>query len=98
MKGEKHQLLEDILADAKRDPLFFEDVLESTGITPRNLMQLYMIFKFKFDLGVELGRDPGWEIASLEFYGRGYMEKFSHIYDGRLTVRSTYEKLFGKAY
>jgi hypothetical protein len=95
---EKHKLLEDILMDARRDPEFFEEVLEHSGITQRSLMQLYMMYKFKHDFGKEIGRDPRWEGATAEFIQRGHAEKFAQVYDGRLSVKTTYERLFGATY
>ena len=46
---DKHRLLEDIAQDAQNNPLFFEEVIEHIGLTPRNLMQMYMIYKFKWN-------------------------------------------------
>ena len=94
MNQEKHNLLEDILADAKRDPLFFKEALEHSGINNRNLMQLYMMYKFKYMLGKELQRDPGWDYACEEWVNRNYAAKFADVYDGRLSVRTTTERLF----
>lgn len=94
MSDTKHKLLEDILKDAKRNPDFFEEALEHSGISPRNLMQLYMIYKFKYMLGEELRKDPGWNYACMEWVDRNYAKKFADIYDGRLSVKTTTEKLF----
>lgn len=94
MNQEKHQLLEDILADAQRDPDFFEQALEHSGMSSRNLMQLYMMYKFKYILGQEINKDPGWDTTCYEWVERNYASKFAQVYDGRLSVKTTTERLF----
>ncbi len=90
----KHALLEDILADAKRDPDFFEEALEHSGISPRNIMQLYMVYKFKYMLGEEIQADPGWNYSCQEWVDRQYASKFARIYDSNLSVKTMTKKLF----
>lgn len=96
MNEEKHQLLENILADAKRDPLFFEEALEHSGISSRNLMQMYMMYKFKWTVGTEMGRDPGWDVATNQWVDRGFAKWFADLYDGRLKPSTLYQRLLDR--
>jgi hypothetical protein len=85
MKDRK--ILEQICEDARNDVDFFREVLLHSGMSDRNVMQMYMIYKFKWDYGKEIMMDPGWDMTITQWVDRGYAKKFADVYKEDKTVR-----------
>ena len=89
----KHKLLEDILEDLNQSPHFFEDVLEHSGMSSRNIMQLYMTYKFKFNWSKDAGRDIGYEETMQRWVDSGMAQYFAERYDEDASIRSMYQRM-----
>jgi len=90
---DKHRLLENICEDAQRDPRFFEDLLEHCGMTPRNMMQMYMVYKFKWNWSKEEHEDLGWECSLQRWVDSGLAEAYADLYDEDATVVTMYRRM-----
>ena len=90
---EKRQVLEDIAKDAQQNPEFFEDVLAHSGMSQRSLMQMYMIYKFKWSFSERAGTDLGWDKTLNKWVDEGYALYFDHIYTEILEVPQAYERM-----
>ena len=89
--AQKRQVLDEIVKDTDNPVDFLEGVLEHTGIPSRELVQLYCIYKFKYDLGVKYGRETTWEEAGLEWVDSGNAKRYGEFYDGRRNLHTLYE-------
>ena len=89
----KHKLLEDILDDLNQDPHFFEDMLEQSGMSSRNVMQMYLVYKFKWLWSEEAGKDIGYSGALQRWVDGGLAEYFAERYDENASLRSMYQRV-----
>lgn len=62
-------------------------------MSERTIMQLYMIYKFKFNLGTELNRDPGYDLTMEQWSKRALDKRFGDIYSNGRTVKQIYKAL-----
>jgi hypothetical protein len=88
---DKHKLLEEIAQDAQNNPDFFEEVLEHTGIKPRNLMQMYMLYKFKWNWEYQ-GREA-WTKTGMRWVSNGMSKAYAELYDENLSVTGMYRRM-----
>jgi len=88
---DKHRLLEEIAQDAQQEPQFFEEVIEHIGIDQRNLMQMYMMYKFKWNWKID-GKDA-WNRTCIRWCNTGMAEAYSRLYKENLTVTGMYRRL-----
>ena len=88
---DKHKLLEEIAQDAQQNPEFFEEVIEHTGINPRNLMQMYMIYKFKWNWRIT-GPDA-WNKTCKRWCDTGMAGAYADIYSHDICATVMYDKL-----
>jgi len=84
----KHRLLEDIAQDAQNDPQFFEEVIEHTGLKPRNLMQMYMIYKFKWNWEYDT-----WNDTCTKWVDSGMAGAYDFLYNEEATASTMYRRL-----
>ena len=90
-KMDKHKLLEEIAQDAQNNPLFFEEVIEHLGIDQRNLMQMYMLYKFKWNWNIH-GKDA-WNKTSFRWCEKGMAKAFADLYDDNISILTMYRRL-----
>jgi hypothetical protein len=88
---DKHKLLEDIAQDAQNNPLFFEEVIEHAGINQRNLMQMYMIYKFKWNWNFH--GEKAWNDTSFKWCNSGMAKAYAQLYDEDLSVTGMYRRM-----
>ena len=86
---EKFKTIDDCVHEAQGGLEFAEWLMSYSGFSKRDIMQSYMIWKFKYDHKIEDGDE-----ACLCFVEEGYAEKFAKLYDGRCSARTMYERLF----
>ena len=89
----KHKLLEDILTDLHQQPEFFETMLEHSGVSSRNIMQMYMVYKFKWNWSKDIGHDLGLDGALNKWVTDGYATHFANQYKEDVTIWSMYHKM-----
>jgi len=91
----KHKLLEDICEDAQRDPRFFEDLLEHCGMDQRNIMQMYMVYKFKWNWSMDEYHDLGWDGTLQRWVEEPYSmaAAYADLYDENASVLAMYRRL-----
>lgn len=85
---EKLNTLEDIVHEAPAGLEFAEWLISNSAIPKREIMQCYMVWKFKYDW-----KEPDVGNAFERWVREGYAKRFSEIYDGRCTSRTMYERL-----
>lgn len=89
---EKHDALEDIVKNehlaVNADADFCAWLIEGSCIDKRTVIQAYMVWKFKYNWGVENG-DEAW----LMWYDYGMAKRFGELYDGRCTPTTMYNKM-----
>ena len=88
---DKHRLLEDIARDGQQDPQFFEEVIEHIGISPRNLMQMYMMYKFKWNWQITGPRAHN--ETAFRWVDSGMAKAYAELYDENLSVTGMYRRL-----
>jgi hypothetical protein len=88
---EKLKTIDDCCREACGGLEFAEWLLAHSAIPKREIMQSYMIWKFKYDAKIADG-----DKACLEFVDKGYAKRFAELYDGRCTARTMYQRLFEK--
>ena len=89
----KHKLLEDILVDLHREPEFFETMLEHSGVSSRNIMQMYMVYKFKWNWSRESKIDIGFDGALNRWIEKGHAKYFADNYTEDASIWSMYHKM-----
>jgi hypothetical protein len=92
----KHSILEEIVHSQDDSINFMETLIEHCAIPPRELVQAYMIWKFKYYYGEERREDPGMESAAEQYVERGYAKAFANIYDGRCNLHTMEQRLYGE--
>ena len=86
-----HKTLEDIAKDAQNNPAFFEEVIEHSNITPRTIMQMYMIYKFKWNWNYH-GKDA-WNQTSKRWCDSGMSKAYAELYDEEVSTVGMYRRL-----
>jgi hypothetical protein len=87
------RVLEDICADANNNPDFLKEVLMHTGMEERTLMQIYMIYKFKWCVGVYEKCNPTWDNICMAWVNKDFAKMFADTYKPGMTVRQCWDKL-----
>lgn len=80
------KLLEDIAKDAHNDVDFFKEMLLHSCMSERNIMQMYMIYKFKWDYGQQVGKCPTWDETIFAWTEQGYAQRFADLYEPNKSV------------
>ena len=88
----KLERLEQIVQDTDNAINFLEILIDSCGIKDRSIVQAYCIWKFKYELGIEIGRNPGIEYAGNEWVERKLASRFAQVYDERLDIHTIYQR------
>lgn len=60
---------------------------------PRNLIQIKLIEKIKFDRSKELKQDIGWDGAFKFWIETGYAKKFDKLYDEEKSLNQLYKEI-----
>ena len=88
-QAEKHEVLEDIVHTQEPGNIeFIEWLVEQSYIPKREIIQSYMIWKFKWN----------WKIAdtdeaALRWAESGMAKAYAEQYDGRCTPRTMYQRM-----
>ncbi len=90
-KMDKHEILEDIVHEAPNGANFMEWLIENSTMPKREILQHYMIWKFKYDQHIK--DDNG---ACIAYVDQGYAKKFADEYDGRCSAHTLYQRVFKK--
>ena len=82
-KEEYKELLEDLCREYCRPNQYciLKEFLVSLHPSPRLLLQLKCLERYKWSLGEEAKKDVGWKKATEEWVDMGYAKKFAEIYD-----------------
>ena len=94
-KEEYRELLEDLVCEycEPKKYCIFKEFLISLHPSPRILMQLKAIDKFKFEKGKELDREVNWAEAMQMWVDEGYAKKFSDMYEEGINFSTLYKKI-----
>lgn len=88
----KSQLLK-ILEEESQNPLdFLEGIVEHSGVREDALVQLFCIYKFKYDLGKKYDRKTEWEESSMEWATSTCAADFREAYNKRCNIHTIYER------
>jgi len=69
-----------------------KEILVSMHPSPRLLIQIKCIEKFKFEESQRNGSDIGWQEASIRWVDEGFAKKFNDVYNEDMTFKETYRK------
>ena len=70
-----------------------KEIIVCSHDSPRFLVQLKCVEKFKYEESQRRGKDIGWDEAHLEWVSLGYAKKFADLYDEDLTAVELYKKI-----
>lgn len=85
--NDKHEVLEDIVKQCDALP-FCEWLIEYSSIPKREIIQSYMVWKFKWNWGIKDSED-----AWMRWAECGMAKKYAELYDGRCTPQTMYAKM-----
>jgi hypothetical protein len=71
---------------------FLEGIVSHSGISERELVQIFCIYKFKYGLGIKYDREIDWEEGALEWASSTCAAKFSAEYSRRCNIHTIYER------
>ena len=84
-KKQYRKILDDICQDepclANGEYCLLKEIILSTGLSKRTLLQLKCVEKFKYEQSERQGYDIGWEGAFSHWVDLKYADKFAKIYD-----------------
>ena len=86
---EKLKTIDDCVKEAPGGLEFAEWLLSYSGIPQREIMQAYMIWKYKWNERI----DDGNRACEL-FVERGFAKRFSELYHTGISAHTMYERLF----
>jgi hypothetical protein len=88
--ADKLGVLEDIVHEAPSALQFAEWLIAHSPIPKREIMQCYMVWKFKWDW-----KEPDTNRAFERWAegDRSYARAFAEVYDGRCSARTIYERV-----
>jgi len=97
-KQEYREMLEDICLEycKKNHYCILKEFLVSSHPSPRLLMQLKCIDKYKFERSKEDDDDLGWQRAMEEWVECGYAVKFAEVWDERKSFTKIYKETMGR--
>ena len=98
-KKEYRDMLEDICEEycEKGKYCILKEFLVSSHSSPRLLMQLKLIDKFKFERSKKNDKDIGWASAMELWVEEGYAEKFANVYTEAKSFKKIYKEVMEKA-
>ena len=97
-KEEYKELLEDICSEycEKDRYCILKEFLISSHSSPRLLMQLKAVDKYKMEKSRELDKDVGWSGAMSAWVEEGYAKKFADVYEEGIKFSVLYKKIRDK--
>jgi len=97
-KKEYREILEDICDEycEKGHYCILKEFMVSSHSSPRLLMQLKCIDKFKFEQSKSINKDLGWAKAMDLWVDEGYAEKFSCAYTEKKSFTKIYKETMEK--
>jgi hypothetical protein len=89
------ELLEDVCSDycEKGHYCILKEFLVNSHPSPRLLMQLRAIDKYKLEKSKELDKDIGWDGALQFWLEEGYAKKFGEVYEEGIRFSTLYKKI-----
>lgn len=85
----KHQILENIVSEAKGGLQFCEWIIEHSYMPKREILQTYMVWKFKYDSGIIDQNE-----AFKNYVNEGWALRFAEIYHEDIDAHEMYVRLF----
>lgn len=70
-----------------------KEMVTTLKSSPRNLIQLKCIEKFKYIESQKIGKDIGWNDAGKLWAEQGYAEIYSKLYDENKRINDLYEEV-----
>jgi hypothetical protein len=97
-KKEYREMLDDLCSEYCDEGHYciLKEFLVSSHPSPRLLMQIKCVDKFKYERGVQEEREIGWTEAFEIWAEEGLATKFSAIYDETLKFRQVYKLLMSE--
>ena len=94
-KTQYRNMLDDLCSDYCEEHHYciLKEFLVSSHPSPRLLIQMKCIDKFKYELGKEEDRKIDWAEALNEWVDRGYAEKFADNYEEGKNFRTIYKEV-----
>jgi hypothetical protein len=86
------KMLEDLSCNECKQYCFYKELLKSVHFSPKTLIQLKCIEKFKYEQSEQEGFDIGFTEAGIRWSEKGYAKKFSDIYNEELNFQEIYKK------
>lgn len=96
-KGEYAELLEDVCCEYCKPNHYciLKEFLISAHPSPRLILQLKCIDRYKFFESKREGKDIGWSEALERWVKNGHAKRFSEIYDEKIKVKQLYQQIMG---
>ena len=94
-KEEYREILEDVCSEycEKDHYCILKEFLISSHPSPRLLLQLKCIDKFKMEESKRMDKDVGWQWAMENWVSEGYAKKFGDYYEEQIKFSVLYKKI-----
>ena len=78
--------------NCNKEYCFFKIFLQHQHPNPRVVCQFKCIEMFKWEIGEQVSKDVGFDVAGNRWFEEGYAEVFDLVYDEELSAKQVYEK------